>query len=54
MGIKDGMDDGSYVDVMLEQIDYASHKVDDMVYLSKVQRGMLERISTLRILYTKR
>ena len=54
VGIKDGMDDGSYVDVMLEQIDYASHKVDDMVYLSKVQRGMLERISTLRILYTKR
>lgn len=43
VGIKDGMDDGSYVDVMLEQIDYASHKVDDMVYLSKVQRGMLVR-----------
>lgn len=43
VGIKDGMDDGSYIDVMLEQIDYAVHKVDDMVYMSKVQRDMLVR-----------
>ena len=36
IGIKDGLDDGSYTDVILEQVKYTSEMVDYLIKLSKV------------------
>ncbi|MFJ7738414.1 ATP-binding protein [Lysinibacillus sp. NPDC097287] len=36
VGIKDGLDDGSYTDVILEQVNYTSEMVDYLIKLSKV------------------
>ncbi|KOS68757.1 hypothetical protein AEA09_09545 [Lysinibacillus contaminans] len=36
IGIKDGLDDGTYTDVILEQVNYTSEMVDYLIKLSKV------------------
>ncbi|MEK4535825.1 HAMP domain-containing sensor histidine kinase [Peribacillus sp. FSL K6-1552] len=37
IGIQDGLDDGTYTDVILEQVTYTSEMVDYLIKLSKVQ-----------------
>ena len=36
IGVNDGIDDGSYTEVILEQVDNISKLVDDMLLLSKI------------------
>lgn len=36
IGIKDGFDDGSYTDIILEQVNYTSEMVDYLIKLSKI------------------
>lgn len=43
MGIKDGLDDGSFGDIIIEQIDNTSELVSSLLELSRVQRGTVKK-----------
>lgn len=38
-GVKDGLDDGSFGDIIIEEVDNTSKLVGDLLELSKIQRG---------------
>ncbi|WP_231574035.1 sensor histidine kinase [Paenibacillus sp. FSL R5-0345] len=38
IGIQDGLDDGTYTDIILEQVKYTSDMVDYLIKLSKIQK----------------
>lgn len=43
IAIKDGLDDGSFADIIIEQVDNSSELVNNLLELSKVQRGVIKK-----------
>ncbi|WP_177199298.1 sensor histidine kinase [Clostridium frigidicarnis] len=54
IGIKDGLDDGTYTDVILEQVDSTSKMVDNLLNLSKIERVKVNKtLFNLNVLLNK-
>lgn len=43
IGIKDGLDDGSFSDIIIEQVDNTTNLVNSLLELSRVQRGVINK-----------
>lgn len=43
IGIKDGLDDGSFSDIIIEQVDNTTNLVNSLLELSRVQRGIRKK-----------
>jgi signal transduction histidine kinase len=43
IGIQDGLDDGTYTDIILEQVKYTSDMVDYLIKLSKIQKSEVHK-----------
>ncbi|MGX5472849.1 ATP-binding protein [Bacillus toyonensis] len=43
MGIKDGLDDGTYVDTIIKQIDHISNLIEELLRFSKLERDILQK-----------
>lgn len=43
MGIKDGLDDGTYIDTIIKQIDQISNLIEELLRFSKLERDVLEK-----------
>ncbi|PHF62682.1 two-component sensor histidine kinase [Bacillus wiedmannii] len=43
MGIKDGLDDGTYIDTIIKQTDYISNLIEELLRFSKLERDVLEK-----------
>ena len=43
MGIKDGLDDGTYIDTIIKQTDHISNLIEELLRFSKLERDALER-----------
>ncbi|MBE5106766.1 HAMP domain-containing histidine kinase [Bacillus thuringiensis] len=43
MGIKDGLDDGSYVDTIIKQTDQISNLIEELLRFSKLERDVLQK-----------
>lgn len=43
IGIQDGLDDGTYTDIILEQVMYTSDMVDYLIKLSKIQKSEVHK-----------
>ncbi|HDR7659943.1 MULTISPECIES: sensor histidine kinase [Bacillus] len=43
MGIKDGLDDGTYIDTIIKQTDHISNLIEELLRFSKLERDVLER-----------
>ncbi len=48
MGIKDGLDDGTYIDTIIKQTDQISNLIEELLRFSKLERDVLQK---RRILY---
>ncbi|WP_257347062.1 sensor histidine kinase [Pseudalkalibacillus decolorationis] len=44
VGIKDGLDDGTYIDTIIKQTDNMSNVIEDLLNFSKIERDEIERI----------
>ncbi|MGE7887033.1 ATP-binding protein [Bacillus cereus] len=45
MGIKDGLDDGTYVDTIIKQTDHISNLIEELLRFSKLERDILQKES---------
>lgn len=45
IGLRDGFDDGSYFDIILEQVNGSSKMIDNLLNLSKIQRSQINKTS---------
>ncbi|EPC8417736.1 two-component sensor histidine kinase [Bacillus wiedmannii] len=43
MGIKDGLDDGTYIDTIIKQTDHISNLIEELLRFSKLERDVLEK-----------
>ena len=43
MGIKDGLDDGTYVDTIIKQTDQISNLIEELLQFSKLERDVLQK-----------
>ncbi|MGQ0438182.1 sensor histidine kinase, partial [Bacillus sp. B-TM1] len=43
MGIKDGLDDGTYVDTIIKQADQISNLIEELLRFSKLERDVLQK-----------
>ncbi|PIE94575.1 two-component sensor histidine kinase [Bacillus fungorum] len=43
MGIKDGLDDGSYIDTITKQTDHISNLIEELLRFSKLERDILQK-----------
>lgn len=43
IAIKDGLDDGTFADIIINQVDNSSEMVNNLLELSKVQRGVINK-----------
>ncbi|PGW25930.1 sensor histidine kinase [Bacillus cereus] len=43
MGIKDGLDDGTYVDTIIKQTDQISNLIEELLQFSKLERDILQK-----------
>ena len=43
MGIKDGLDDGTYVDTIIKQTDQISNLIEELLRFSKLERDVLQK-----------
>ena len=43
MGIKDGLDDGTYVDTIIKQTDQISNLIEELLRFSKLERDILQK-----------
>ncbi|KLA32064.1 sensor histidine kinase [Bacillus cereus] len=43
MGIKDGLDDGTYIDTIIKQTDHISNLIEELLQFSKLERDVLEK-----------
>ncbi|WP_436867141.1 sensor histidine kinase [Bacillus fungorum] len=43
MGIKDGLDDGSYIDTIIKQTDHISNLIEELLRFSKLERDILQK-----------
>ncbi|MES5866253.1 ATP-binding protein [Bacillus cereus group sp. RP32] len=43
MGIKDGLDDGTYIDTIIKQTDQISNLIEELLRFSKLERDVLEK-----------
>ncbi|PHG66694.1 HAMP domain-containing sensor histidine kinase [Bacillus toyonensis] len=43
MGIKDGLDDGTYVDTIIKQTDHISNLIEELLRFSKLERDILQK-----------
>ncbi|HFJ9402694.1 sensor histidine kinase [Bacillus cereus group sp. TH260-2LC] len=43
MGIKDGLDDGTYVDTIIKQTDHISNLIEELLRFSKLERDVLQK-----------
>ncbi|PRT22548.1 sensor histidine kinase [Bacillus wiedmannii] len=43
MGIKDGLDDGTYIDTIIKQTDHISKLIEELLRFSKLERDVLEK-----------
>jgi len=43
MGIKDGLDDGTYIDTIIKQSDHISNLIEELLRFSKLERDVLQK-----------
>ncbi|OAK20399.1 two-component sensor histidine kinase [Bacillus wiedmannii] len=43
MGIKDGLDDGTYIDTIIKQTDHISNLIEELLRFSKLERDVLQK-----------
>lgn len=43
MGIKDGLDDGTYIDTIIKQTDHISNLIEELLRFSKIERDVLQK-----------
>ncbi|MGG0707969.1 sensor histidine kinase [Bacillus paramobilis] len=43
MGIKDGLDDGAYIDTIIKQTDHISNLIEELLRFSKLERDVLQK-----------
>lgn len=43
MGIKDGLDDGTYLDIIIKQTDQISNLIEELLRFSKLERDLLQK-----------
>ncbi|MGE1126575.1 sensor histidine kinase [Bacillus wiedmannii] len=43
MGIKDGLDDGTYIDTIIKQTDHISNLIEELLRFSKLERDVLKK-----------
>ena len=43
MGIKDGLDDGTYIDTIIKQTDQISNLIEELLRFSKLERDVLQK-----------
>ncbi|WP_459502970.1 sensor histidine kinase [Bacillus sp. C1] len=43
MGIKDGLDDGTYVDIIIKQTDQLANLIEELLRFSKLERDLLQK-----------
>ena len=43
MGIKDGLDDGTYIDTIIKQSDRISNLIEELLRFSKLERDVLQK-----------
>lgn len=47
MGIKDGLDDGTYIDTIIKQSDHISNLIEELLRFSKLERDVLQKKNSL-------
>ncbi|MDM5188922.1 HAMP domain-containing sensor histidine kinase [Bacillus sp. DX4.1] len=54
MGIKDGLDDGTYLDTIIKQTDQISHLIEELLRFAKLERDLLQKeiINIETLVYT--